>query len=319
MRGAGQHHRSRPAQRRRQRQALGSDQRAPSGRRLSGPPSARLAAVTARPCSGRRGHDAARLGVRRYTSLALQHAGILSAMTAHLRTRRPDRHRVPRDHRGVLAGIEATVDRWLQDDVVDIDTQRTGGLLELSFPNGSKIVLNTQPPLHELWLAARSGGFHYKYVEGRWRDTRDGREFFEALSACASEQAGRRAALRACRQRLNKSRMPLRSSSSGARGGSRLLEAQAVHAGSHWRILRSTTRRRRSPRLGRRGGLRHRHALERRAHVVDPDRQRQTAAGFAVAQLARRCRSPSRPPPPRCVCQPANQASIESLVVPVLP
>lgn len=90
----------------------------------------------------------------------------------------------------VLSSVEATVDQWLQDDVVDIDSHRTGGLLELSFPNGSKLVLNTQPPLHELWLAARSGGFHYKHVNGRWLDTREGREFFEALSACASEQSG---------------------------------------------------------------------------------------------------------------------------------
>ena len=90
----------------------------------------------------------------------------------------------------LLAGIEATADRWLQDDRVDIDTQRTGGLLELTFPGGSKIVLNTQPPLHELWMAARSGGYHYKHVEGCWRDTRDGSDFFDALSACASEQAG---------------------------------------------------------------------------------------------------------------------------------
>ena len=89
----------------------------------------------------------------------------------------------------VLASIEATVDRWLEDDVIDIDANRTGGLLELSFPNGSKLVLNTQPPLHELWMAARLGGYHYKYVDGAWRD-REGREFFEALSACASEQAG---------------------------------------------------------------------------------------------------------------------------------
>ena len=91
----------------------------------------------------------------------------------------------------VLASVEAAADRWLQDDVVDIDTQRTGGLLELSFPNGSKIVLNAQPPLQELWLAARSGGYHYKFVGGRWLDTRDSREFFDALSACASEQAGK--------------------------------------------------------------------------------------------------------------------------------
>lgn len=91
----------------------------------------------------------------------------------------------------VLAGIESRVDRWLQDDVIDIDTQRTGGLLELGFPNGSKIVINTQPPLHELWLAARRGGFHYRFVDGAWRD-REGREFFAALTECASEQAGQR-------------------------------------------------------------------------------------------------------------------------------
>jgi CyaY protein len=89
----------------------------------------------------------------------------------------------------VLASVEAAIDRWLQDDVIDIDTSRTGGLLELGFPNGSKIVLNTQPPLHELWMAARAGGYHYKHVAGRWLD-REGRELFEALSACASEQAG---------------------------------------------------------------------------------------------------------------------------------
>lgn len=91
----------------------------------------------------------------------------------------------------VLAAIEATIDRWLQDDVVDIDGSRTGGLLELSFPDRSKIVINTQPPLHELWLAARSGGFHYRFQDGHWADTRDGSDFHEALSRCASEQAGK--------------------------------------------------------------------------------------------------------------------------------
>jgi CyaY protein len=89
----------------------------------------------------------------------------------------------------VLGSVETATDRFLQNDVVDIDTSRTGGLLELAFPNGSKIVLNTQPPLHELWMAARAGGYHYKYVDGRWLD-REGGEFFEALSRCASEQAG---------------------------------------------------------------------------------------------------------------------------------
>ena len=87
--------------------------------------------------------------------------------------------------------MESTLDRWLQDDVIDIDSQRTGGLLELSFPGGSKIVLNTQPPLHELWLAARAGGYHFRWADGAWRDTRDGTEFFARLSREASAQAGK--------------------------------------------------------------------------------------------------------------------------------
>lgn len=93
--------------------------------------------------------------------------------------------------RALLDAIEAQADRWLQDDVIDIDTHRTGGLLELSFPSGSKIVLNTQPPLHELWLAARGGGFHFRYEAGAWVDSRDGTDFFDALSQHASTQAGR--------------------------------------------------------------------------------------------------------------------------------
>lgn len=91
----------------------------------------------------------------------------------------------------VLAAVEAQVDDLLQRDVIDIDSSRTGGLLELTLPDGSKLILNTQPPLHEIWLAARSGGFHYRYAGGRWVDTRSGQELFEALSTCASEQGGR--------------------------------------------------------------------------------------------------------------------------------
>ena len=90
-----------------------------------------------------------------------------------------------------LDHVEATLDRWLQDDVIDIDTHRTGGLLELTFHDHSKIILNTQPPLHELWMAARGGGFHYKHVDGDWRDTKDpGSRFLDALSIHASRQAG---------------------------------------------------------------------------------------------------------------------------------
>ena len=90
----------------------------------------------------------------------------------------------------MLAAIEAQVDAWLDADLVDIDSNRTGGLLELSFPGGSKIIINTQPPLQEIWLAAKAGGYHFRFVDGLWLDTRDGTEFLALLSTNASAQAG---------------------------------------------------------------------------------------------------------------------------------
>ena len=89
----------------------------------------------------------------------------------------------------LLARIESQVDAWLDDDVVDIDSHRTGGLLELTLPGGSKIIINTQPPLQEIWLAARSGGYHFKWDGAQWVD-REGQEFCARLSRSASEQAG---------------------------------------------------------------------------------------------------------------------------------
>jgi CyaY protein len=83
-----------------------------------------------------------------------------------------DYHRIAH---AVLAGVEAQIDRWLQD---------------VSFANGSKIVINTQPPLQELWLAARSGGYHFRCVGGRWLE-RAGRDFFDVLSEAATTQGGK--------------------------------------------------------------------------------------------------------------------------------
>jgi CyaY protein len=100
-------------------------------------------------------------------------------------------HEYQRLSAALLAGIEAQVDRWLQDDVIDIDAARTGGLLELAFPNGSKIIVNTQPPLQEIWLAARAGGYHFRHQGGEWIDTKDGREFYDRLNECSSAQAGK--------------------------------------------------------------------------------------------------------------------------------
>lgn len=88
-----------------------------------------------------------------------------------------------------LARIESTVDKWLEDDVIDIDSARTGSMVTLTLPNRSQLIINAQPPLHEIWLAAKRGGFHFKLTsQGQWLDARQGDEFFATLSSCASEQ-----------------------------------------------------------------------------------------------------------------------------------
>lgn len=90
----------------------------------------------------------------------------------------------------VLKAVEQACDRLNDESDVDIDNQRTGGMITLTFSNHSQIIINLQKPLQEIWMAARAGGFHYKFNDGQWLDTKDGREFFANLSRYASEQAG---------------------------------------------------------------------------------------------------------------------------------
>ncbi len=90
----------------------------------------------------------------------------------------------------LLAGVEISSDRLNDATDADIDNQRTGGMVTLTFPNRSQIVINLQKPLHEVWLAARCGGFHYKFDGARWMDTKGQGEFWASLSRYASEQAG---------------------------------------------------------------------------------------------------------------------------------
>jgi len=86
--------------------------------------------------------------------------------------------------------VEASCDRINDETDADIDNQRVGGMVTLTFRNRSQIVINLQKPLHEVWLAARCGGFHYKFDAGLWMDTKGQGEFWESLSRYASEQSG---------------------------------------------------------------------------------------------------------------------------------
>ena len=90
----------------------------------------------------------------------------------------------------LLQRVEACCDAINESGISDIDNQRSGGMVTLEFSNRSQIVINLQKPLHEVWLAARSGGYHYRLNSGQWLDTKGSGAFFEKLSACSSEQAG---------------------------------------------------------------------------------------------------------------------------------
>ena len=90
----------------------------------------------------------------------------------------------------LLARVESSCDRINDETDADIDNQRVGGMVTLTFANRSQIIINLQKPLHEVWLAARSGGYHYKFDGTHWMDTKGQREFWESLSRYASEQSG---------------------------------------------------------------------------------------------------------------------------------
>ena len=90
----------------------------------------------------------------------------------------------------VLRAIEQCCDRINEQTDADIDNQRVGGMVTLVFANRSQIVVNLQKPLHEIWVAARSGGYHFRFDGALWADTKGQGEIFARLSEDASAQAG---------------------------------------------------------------------------------------------------------------------------------
>lgn len=83
------------------------------------------------------------------------------------------------------------IERALEASGVEADIEsKEGGVLQVEFEDGSVIIVNRHAAAREIWVAARSGGFHFRWDGGYWRDTRDGTELFAALSQLASAQSG---------------------------------------------------------------------------------------------------------------------------------
>ena len=93
----------------------------------------------------------------------------------------------------VLARIEVA----LEQSGSDVDMKlKEGGILQLEFDDGTKLIINRHRAAREIWVAAHSGGFHFRWDGAAWRDTRDGTELFAALSTLVSRQGGQPVLLR---------------------------------------------------------------------------------------------------------------------------
>ena len=77
-----------------------------------------------------------------------------------------------------LARIETAMD----NSDGDAECNRSGNVLEIEFDDGQKIIINRHDVNQEIWVAARSGGFHYAWQDGAWRSRRDGSELFDKLA-----------------------------------------------------------------------------------------------------------------------------------------
>ncbi|HEX5126327.1 MAG TPA: iron donor protein CyaY [Rhodocyclaceae bacterium] len=90
-----------------------------------------------------------------------------------------------------LARLEMAIETAMDAAGIDADIEsQDGGILELTFDNDSKIIINRHIAAREIWVAARSGGFHFRFEDGRWLGTRDGEELHSALSRLIAQQSG---------------------------------------------------------------------------------------------------------------------------------
>lgn len=86
--------------------------------------------------------------------------------------------------------VMRAIERAIDATGADIECSLSGNVLTLELDNGSKVVINSQAPMQQMWVAGKNGAFHYAWRDGGWYDTRDGSELFAALSRLVSAQGG---------------------------------------------------------------------------------------------------------------------------------
>jgi CyaY protein len=87
-----------------------------------------------------------------------------------------------------LKALELAIEQLANDTDIDVDMRREGYVLTIDFDDFGKVIINAQAAVQELWVAAKSGGFHYRLQEALWKNTRDQTELADSLSQILSLQ-----------------------------------------------------------------------------------------------------------------------------------
>lgn len=93
------------------------------------------------------------------------------------------------EYHELVDAVMLTLEEQIEECEVDLDYESAAGILEIIFPNQTKIILNKQTPLHQIWVATKFNGHHFELRDGVWIDNRSGSEFWQFMSEASSRQA----------------------------------------------------------------------------------------------------------------------------------
>ncbi|MBE0361914.1 CyaY protein [Pseudoalteromonas ulvae UL12] len=93
------------------------------------------------------------------------------------------------EYHELVDAVMLTLEEQIEESEVDLDFESAAGILEIIFPNQTKIILNKQTPLHQIWVATKFNGHHFELRDGVWIDNRSGAEFWQFMSEASSRQA----------------------------------------------------------------------------------------------------------------------------------
>ena len=94
------------------------------------------------------------------------------------------------EYHQMVDDIFIELEEALDNVEADLDYESSGGILTIIFPDTTKIILNKQPPLHQIWVATKFNGHHFNLQGEQWIDERSGAEFWSFMDQAATKQAG---------------------------------------------------------------------------------------------------------------------------------